>query len=171
MIGAVLSDRYTIVREIGRGGSGAVYLARDAMLERDVAVKVLGVRGLGADAAERIRRDVQLAARLDHPNVVAVHDIVRHEDDDVVISAFVKGESLRATVESGQLPIETTVEIGLAVAAALVYAHGVGVVHGNLKPENILLERDERGALRVRITDFGIGATELTANEGAAASA
>lgn len=163
MIGAVLADRYTIVRELGRGGSGVVYLARDAALDRDVALKVLGGAALGYVDAEHVRRDVRAAARLDHPNVVAVHDVIRNGDDDVVVETYVKGESLREALGAGPLELATAVDVGWSVAEALVYAHDMNVVHGNLKPENVLLERDERGALRVRVTDFGVATTELAA--------
>ena len=161
MIGTVLANRYTIVRELGRGGMGVVYLARDELLEREVAVKLLAAHAMSPEAEERFRREARVVARMDHPGIVPLHDFVRHGDSVFLVMPFVQGASLRRALAERSLSIDDVLEVGVRVADALDYSHRLGVVHRDVKPENIMVERDADGTLRVRVADFGIAAAEF----------
>jgi serine/threonine-protein kinase len=161
-----LPDRYRIQREIGRGGMAVVYLAEDVPHGRDVAVKVLSPELTSTIDAERFRREIQIAARLSHPNILPAYDSGIANGLLYYVMPFVQGESLRARLDrESQLPIEEAIAITCEVADALSYAHGQGVVHRDIKPENILLQSGH-----AVVADFGIariveesGAQKLTA--------
>src|SRR5689334_7034158 len=150
-----LGDRYTIDRELGRGGMGAVYLARDLRLDRPVALKVLPA-DLARDSSlrERFLRETRTAASFSHPNIVPVHAV---EDRDGVLAfamGFVEGESIAERVRrAGPLEVRGIVRLLQDIGYALAYAHGRGVVHRDIKPDNIMLERATGRAL---LMDFGI---------------
>jgi serine/threonine-protein kinase len=163
MIGAVVANRYAIVREVGRGGSGAVYLARDLVDDREVAVKLLESHALSDDAADRVRRQARAVAEAEHPNVIPLHDVVRHDSAFVLVMPFVRGTSLRLLLLNGRCSLQDAVTIGIGVADALDHGHACGVLHRDLKPEHILVERDERGRPRARVAAFGVAAAELVA--------
>jgi len=150
-----LSDRYAIERELGRGGMGTVYLARERRLDRLVALKVLPAEfAVVPDLRERFLRETRLAAGFSHPNIVPVFAV--EETDDVLAFAmgFVEGESLAARVtRDGPLSRRDTVRLLQDVGYALAYAHGRGVVHRDIKPDNIMIERATGRAL---VMDFGI---------------
>jgi eukaryotic-like serine/threonine-protein kinase len=152
---AALGDRYAIDREIGRGGMGAVYLARDSRLDRPVALKVLP-REFAAvpELRERFLRETRLAAGFSHPNIVPVFAV---EESDTLLAfamGFVEGESLAQRVaRDGPLRPRDAVRLLQDVAYALAYAHGRGVVHRDIKPDNIMIERATGRAL---VMDFGI---------------
>ena len=150
-----LGGRYTIERELGRGGMGAVYLARDLRLDRQVALKVLPPELAGDTALrERFLRETRTAASFSHPNIVPVHEVL--EGDGVLAFAmgFVEGESLMERVRrEGPLEVRGIVRVLQDVGYALAYAHGRGVVHRDIKPDNIMLERATGRAL---LMDFGI---------------
>jgi serine/threonine-protein kinase len=154
-LSARLGDRYLIEREIGRGGMGTVYLARDRRLDRPVALKVLPSEFAAVpELRERFLRETRLAAGFSHPNIVPVFAI--EESDDVLAFAmgFVEGESLTARVErEGPLSRRDAVRLLQDVGYALAYAHGRGVVHRDIKPDNIMIERATSRAL---VMDFGI---------------
>lgn len=163
--------RYRLVSEVGRGGMGAVWKARDERLDRLVAIKQLtsppGIAGqASAQRIARVRREAKLAARLDHPGIVRVHDVIDWDGIPAIVMEYVDGRSLATVLhESGPLPVAEVARIGSALIDALRHAHDAGVVHRDLKPDNILLS----GA-RVVITDFGIArpledATPLTATQ------
>jgi serine/threonine-protein kinase len=161
-----LPDRYRIQREIGRGGMAVVYLAEDVPHGRDVAVKVLSPELTGSIDAERFRREIQIAARLSHPNILPAYDSGIANGLLYYVMPFIQGESLRARLDrESQLPIEDAIAVTCEVADALSYAHSQGVVHRDIKPENILIQSGH-----AVVADFGIarivedsGAQKLTA--------
>jgi serine/threonine-protein kinase len=158
-------DRYTIERELGRGGNAVVYLAHDRRHDRKVALKVLAPELAVSVRAERFLREIQIAANLAHPHVIPVYDSGEAEGCLYYVMPFVEGESLRARIErEPQLAIDDAVRITREVADALAYAHQRGVVHRDIKPENILLESGH-----AVVADFGL-ARALSASDGTAVS-
>jgi serine/threonine protein kinase len=150
----LLADRYRLERRIGQGGMAEVWVATDVQLDRRVAVKWLRP-ALASDPvlAERFRREAIAVARLNHPNIVAVHDVVEHAGRQAVVMQFVDGKSLRQLLDTQKrLGPELTIHIGAAVASALDEAHRGGFVHRDVKPGNILVTSDGR----VLLADFGI---------------
>jgi serine/threonine-protein kinase len=151
---AALVGRYSLERELGRGGMGIVYLARDLRLERVVAIKLLPPDRSAAPLRERFLREARTAARLSHPNVIPIHAVEETGDFVFFVMAFVDGETLGARLRrDGFLKAHDAARILREVAWALAYAHGQGVVHRDVKPDNILLER---GSGRALVADFGI---------------
>ena len=150
-----LDGRYRIERELGRGGMGAVYLARDLRLDRLVALKVLPPEfATNAALRERFLRETRTAASFSHPNIVPVHSVEEHEGVLAFAMGFVEGESLAERVKrQGALDSRTVARLLTDVAYALAYAHGRGVVHRDIKPDNIMIERATGRAL---LMDFGI---------------
>ena len=164
---ACLGTKYNIERELGRGGMGAVYLARDLRLDRPVALKVLpSMYAMDAALRERFLRETRTAASFSHPNIVPVHAI--EERDDIVAFAmgYVEGEVLTERVRrGGPLGTRELVRLLQDVGYALAYAHGRGVVHRDIKPDNVMIERATGRAL---LMDFGISRTITKAPTGAA---
>jgi serine/threonine-protein kinase len=154
---SAVAGRYSLERELGRGGMGVVYLARDVALDRPVALKLFPPELAARPALrERFLREARTAARLSHPNIVPIHAVEESGRLVWFVMAFVPGESLGARLrERGSLPPAEIARILRDVAWALGYAHGQGVVHRDVKPDNILLEAGGRRAL---IADFGIAA-------------
>lgn len=150
-----LAGQYEIVREVGRGGMGIVYLARDLKLERDVAIKTLPPQlADNAEIRERFLREARTAAALSHPNIVPIHRADEIDGRVFFVMGFVRGESLAQSLRrEGSMPPRRTAEILIDVASALAYAHDHGVIHRDVKAENILLD-DDTG--RAMVTDFGI---------------
>src|SRR3954452_471605 len=147
-----LRDRYTLDRELGRGGMACVYLAHDLRHDRPVALKVLHSELAQALGPERFQREIKLVARLQHPHILSVYDSGESAGQFWFTMPYVEGESLRARlVRERQLPIDDAVRIAREAADALEYAHRHGVIHRDIKPENILLT--EEHAL---VADFGI---------------
>ena len=160
-----LGDAYTIEGEIGRGGMGVVYRARDERLQRRVAIKVLPPElAFQQDIRERFTREAQTAARLSHPHIVPIHSVGEGQGLVYFVMGYVEGESVGARIKRrGQLPVEEVRRIMKETADALSAAHGLSVIHRDIKPDNILLE-GTRG--RVMVTDFGI-AKALSSTSGA----
>ena len=150
-----LAGRYSLERELGRGGMGIVYLARDLRLERVVAIKVLPPERAGNDVArERFVREARTAAQLSHPHIIPIHAVEHAGDFVFFVMSYVDGETLGARVRrDGALRPHDAARTVREVAWALAYAHGQGVVHRDVKPDNILLER---GSGRALVADFGI---------------
>lgn len=149
-----LGDDYELLEEIGAGGFGRVYRARDLALERDVAIKVLHP-ALTADPGvmERFRREAQLAARLRHPNIVSILDIMGRAGLTWYTMEYVPGSNLAQVVQRhGTFSLEQTERLLNETLSALEHAHSMGLIHRDLKPENMLIEPDGR----LRITDFGL---------------
>ena len=150
-----LGDRYAIERELGRGGMGAVYLARDLELDRPVALKVLPEE-FASDPAlrERFLRETRTAASFSHPNIVPVHAVEERDGILAFAMGYVEGESVTDRVRRmGPLDVRGIVRMLQDIGYALAYAHGRGVVHRDIKPDNIMLERATGRAL---LMDFGI---------------
>ncbi|HEY3176911.1 MAG TPA: ABC transporter substrate-binding protein [Candidatus Polarisedimenticolia bacterium] len=163
MIGKKLADRYEIIDELGRGGMGVVYRARDPQLNRDVAIKLVAPSLLTPDTEQRFKTEAQIVARLDHPAIVAIHDFGQHEGSLFFVMPVVEGTSLRPLLNSGVLRLGEMLEIGLTVGEVLEYSQARGVIHRDIKPENIMVLREEGGGLRVRVMDFGLArGTEAT---------
>ncbi|MFD9408453.1 serine/threonine-protein kinase [Streptomyces sp. NPDC059989] len=160
--GAVLAGRYRLVEPIGRGGMGKVWRAHDELLHRTVAVKEL-TAGLYVAQADRdvmharTQKEARAAARIQHPAVVTVHDVLEHDDRPWIVMEYIDGPSLaEAAKAAGRIEPREAARIGLHVLGALRAAHAVGVLHRDVKPGNVLLAKDGR----VLLTDFGIAAIE-----------
>src|SRR2546426_9091473 len=138
---AALADRYTIERELGRGGMATVYLAEDLKHHRKVAIKVLKPDLAAALGPERFLREIEIAAGLSHPHILPLHDSGEAGGLLYYVMPFVEGESLRDRLNrEQQLPLEDALQITREVADALTYAHSHDVAHRGIKPENILLQ-------------------------------
>ncbi|HEV8119277.1 MAG TPA: serine/threonine-protein kinase, partial [Thermoanaerobaculia bacterium] len=155
MIESKLANRYEIVSELGRGGMGVVYRARDPILHRDVAVKLIVSVDLTPEVAGRFQREAQLVAQMDHAGIVPIYDLGQHEGSLFFVMPVVEGENLRHLLWAGTLKLGEVLDIVIQVADALEYSHARGVVHRDIKPENIMVSRQD-GNLRVRVMDFGL---------------
>ena len=158
--------RYEIVAPIGAGGMGEVYRAHDRELERAVAIKILPAAF--ADHPDRMRRfelEARATAALNHPNILAVYDVGRHDGTPYIVSELLEGHSLRARLDGAALSLHMAIDFGILIAEGLAAAHDKGILHRDLKPENIFVTRDGR----IKILDFGLaklvdlGSVTLTA--------
>ena len=149
---SALTDRYAIEHEVGRGGMATVFLAHDLRHNRPVALKVLHPQLALSIGSERFLREIQIAARLQHPHIVPLYDSGQAGDLLYYVMPFIEGESLRQHLErTPRMPLEDAVRIARAVATALDYAHRQKIVHRDIKPENVMLHEGE-----AMVTDFGI---------------
>ena len=135
-----LAGRYTVERELGRGGMATVFLAQDVRHKRPVAIKVLTPEIGRLVGSDRFLREIEIAAKLTHPHILPVFDSGEAGWLLYYVMPFVRGESLRQRLDRGPLPLSDAVRIGREVADALDYAHRHGYVHRDIKPENVLLE-------------------------------
>ena len=151
-LGDLLKGRYEILREIGRGGYSVVYAARDREVDSEVAIKLLVPPPAdAATARERMRREVHAVRGLSHSHIVAVHDFVDEHPWSFIVMELVDGPDLAERVRDGALAADAVAAIGQAIADALSLAHRRGILHRDIKPQNILIDSDQRP----RLTDFG----------------
>jgi serine/threonine protein kinase len=155
---------YEIVAWLGAGGMGEVYRARDARLGRDVAIKVIATT-LAADPSRvhRFEQEARAAGQLNHPNILAVHDAGIHDGAPYIVSELLDGESLRTRLQAGAVPPRKASDYARQAAEGLAAAHAKGIVHRDVKPDNLFITKDGR----IKILDFGIA--KLTTGEGEAA--
>src|SRR3954449_11805008 len=152
---ALVLGRYRLVRRLGSGGMGTVWLAHDERLDRPVAVQ--RVPTADADQAERARREALAAARLSHPGIVALYESGADESACYLVSELVHGATLDVLEAEGALSDRDVVEIGVALCDALAHAHDRGVVHRDVKPGNVIVPESRRdGEAPAKLLDFGI---------------
>ncbi len=150
---------YRVVGLLGAGGMGEVYRARDERLGRDVAIKVLPADAAAdSDRLVRFEREARATAALDHPNILAVYDVGRHEGQPYLVTQLLEGRTLRQAIAAGPLPASKAMELGIQIAQGLGAAHDRGIVHRDLKPSNIFLTSDGRA----KILDFGLARLALS---------
>jgi serine/threonine protein kinase len=151
---------YTIEGTLGRGGMGQVYRALDNRLHRRVAIKLLhGAALMDSASRERFLAEANVIAGLNHPNICTLHDIGSENGFDFLVMELVEGRTLRERLEKGPLPLGEVLEIGAALAAALGHAHGRGIIHRDVKPENVILARSGP-----KLLDFGIALALVEVN-------
>lgn len=151
MVGSLVLNRFLIERRIGSGGFGVVYEAWDGRLERPVAVKAIESRGEGG---RRVLREAQAAARLNHPGIVTLYEMGEEEGSALLVTELVDGRTLAQLGDEGALSDREIGEIGADLCEALDHAHGRGVVHRDIKPQNVLVT--EHGEPRAKLMDFGV---------------
>ena len=154
MIGTLLNDRYRLEEQIGAGGMSRVYRAFDPTLERWVAIKLMhGDISEDADHLERFRREAKVVARLSHPHVVTVIDFGEDDGTPYIVLEYVEGETLKERIRRmGRLPVAEAVAYAIEIGRALSCAHSERLVHRDVKPQNVLIDREGRA----KVTDFGI---------------
>src|SRR6266516_262992 len=154
VVGELIAGRYELEELVGSGGMSSVYRAHDRLLERRVALKVLHEQFTrDSDYVERFRREARSVAQLSHPSIVTVIDRGEQDGRQFIVFEYVDGENLKALIErEGPLPERDALELALQIARALSVAHAHGLVHRDVKPQNVLL--DDEG--RAKVTDFGI---------------
>jgi eukaryotic-like serine/threonine-protein kinase len=152
LIGRRISN-YEILSLVGVGGMGEVYLARDARLNRQIALKLLSARFMADPGqVERFEREARAASALNHPNIITIHEIGRDGDAHFITTEFVQGRTLREIIAEGKLRLRESLAIGFQIAGALAAAHAAGIVHRDIKPENVMV----RGDGLVKLLDFGL---------------
>src|SRR5437867_4268016 len=151
MIGQKIAH-YHILKMIGEGGMGQVFLAEDTNLDRTVALKTLSQPSPNEQQLARFEREAKAAASLNHPNILSIHDFGREAGIPYVVMELLEGRTLREHIEAGPVPVRKTLHYALEIAAGLAAAHQGGICHRDLKPTNIFVTRDDR----IKILDFGL---------------
>src|SRR5205823_6351435 len=144
---------YEILAQLGAGGMGEVYLAKDSRLDRKAALKLLPAEF--TQDADRVRRFVQeakAASALNHPNIITIYEIGQAEGAHYIATEFIDGNTLRQQMTSGKITLQAALDIAMQTASALVAAHEAGIIHRDIKPENIMVRRDGI----VKVLDFGL---------------
>jgi serine/threonine-protein kinase len=154
VIGKVIAGRYELQELLGTGGMSSVYRAHDTLLERGVALKILHEHHHeDEEYLERFRREARAVAQLSHPNIVTVIDRGEEQGREFIVFELIEGENLKELVErGGPLPVRRVLELGVQIGHALAFAHAQGLVHRDVKPQNVLLNGDGLA----KVTDFGI---------------
>ena len=157
VVGELIAERYEIEELVGAGGMSSVYKARDTLLERNVALKILHEHYTAdGEFVERFKREARAVAQLSHPNIVTVIDRGEDQGKQFIVFEYIDGENLKERlVKRGRLPVRDALELALQVARGLAFAHEHGLVHRDVKPQNVLLNGDGQA----KVTDFGIART------------
>jgi eukaryotic-like serine/threonine-protein kinase len=150
LVGSLVLNRFLIERRIGSGGFGVVYEAWDGRLERSVAVKAIEQQG---EAGRRVLREAQVAARLNHPGIVTLYEMGEEDGNALLVTELVEGSTLARVARSGELSDREIAEIGADLCEALDHAHSRGVVHRDIKPQNVQVTEGEP---RAKLMDFGV---------------
>jgi len=159
-------SHYRIVRLLGAGGMGRVYLAEDTLLGRPVALKRLAVDFVvGPAPRQQLIKEARAAAVLSHPNIAVVHDVIEEGEDSFIVMEYVKGESLRDTLLRGPLPVRRVIDVGIQLCDALEEAHRHGVIHRDLKPGNVVMTAKGQ----VKVLDFGLASAQASQSVAATA--
>ena len=152
-------DSYEIIAPLGAGGMGEVYRARDTVLKRDVAIKVLpDYWSRDRERLHRFELEAQAAAALTHPNIVSIHHVGRFDGSPYIVTELLRGETLRERLRHGPMRVREAIDVGIEITLGLAAAHDAGIVHRDLKPENIFLTKDGR----TKILDFGLAKLQLS---------
>jgi serine/threonine-protein kinase len=152
MMGQTISH-YRVIRKLGEGGMGEVYLAEDLELYRQVAMKFLSVQyASDVNFKDHLKREAQTAASLNHPNIVTIHEVSEHEGKPYIVMEYVEGISLRKLIGQRALSIDEITDIAIQICSGLAKAHAAGIIHRDIKSHNLLIDKDDR----LRILDFGL---------------
>jgi len=152
-VGGKCFGHYEIIKQIGAGGMGEVYLARDKKLDRQVAVKILNEKFSRHESnLQRFIQEAKAASALNHPNILVIHEIGESDDANYIVSEFVEGKTLRETAKQSSLKLSEVLDISIQIAGALAAAHAAHIVHRDIKPENIMIRSDDYA----KILDFGL---------------
>jgi len=147
--------RYEICSKLGAGGMGEVYLAHDTKLDRKVALKILSSEMVDDQTGDRVRRFVQeakAASALNHPNILTIYEIDEVDSEQFIATEFIDGQTLRERIRKGSTIASEVLDVGIQVASALSATHSVGIIHRDIKPDNIMLRHDGI----VKVLDFGL---------------
>ncbi len=157
MVGTILDGRFRIDEFIGAGGMGAVYQATQLNVNRKVAVKLIRVDEVAAVQAQRFEREARIMATFTHPNIVQFYDLGRTPDDVIfIVMEFIDGVPLGKLLREGRMSVDVCIDIGEQLFGALHEAHSRGIVHRDIKPDNMLLSAGTSGELRLKVLDFGL---------------
>ena len=162
MIGEILANRYEILEKVGDGGMALVYSAKDHLLSRVVAVKILRAQfAHDEEFVERFRREARSAASLSHPNIVNIYDVGETAGVHFIVMEYVQGKNLHDLIrEKGHFSQDDVIDVGQQIAMGLAHAHYHGIIHRDIKPHNILITTEGR----VKVTDFGIAQAMSSTN-------
>ena len=144
--------RYEICSQLGVGGMGEVYLAQDTKLDRKVALKILPADVVGHDRVRRFVQEAKTASALNHPNILTIYEIDEIDSAQFIATEFIEGETLRERIRTAPVTPREAIDVAIQVASALCATHSVGIVHRDVKPDNIMLRRDGI----VKVLDFGL---------------